>query len=303
MDNETLLARLKQGKLLLCDGAMGTMLHEQGLQPGECPDSWCVSHPDAVRSVAEAYIAAGSDIVETNSFGANRCKLKAYGLAEKVSEFNRAAVALAKAAMGTRGYVAGSIGPTGCILAEEGGDAGREEVHEAFRGQAQALAEAGADLLLIETMSSLQEALLAIEAARQSTSVPLACTFTFQKHPKGFRTMMGLKPDRAAREAAAAGAVIVGANCSSGIVDMIAVAREMRGACPAIPILIQPNAGAPVLEDGKTVFKQGPECMASHMPELLQAGASIVGGCCGTTPAHIAAMAQVLKSTTTCGAQ
>jgi 5-methyltetrahydrofolate--homocysteine methyltransferase len=296
MAYETLLTRIGRGEVLLCDGATGTMLHERGLQPGECPDSWCISHPEVVKSVAEAYALAGSDIVETNSFGATAFKLKPYGLADKVSEINRAAVALAKAAIGDRGYVAGSIGPTGHILTEEGGDASSAEFYEAFKEQAVALADAGADFVLIETMSSLLEALQAIKAAKENTQVPVACTFTFQKHPKGYRTMMGLTPERAAKQASAAGADIVGANCSSGIDDMIEVSRQMRGACPALPIFIQPNAGAPVLENGKTVFKQTPEHMASCVPELLLAGANIVGGCCGTTPNHIAAMARVIRA-------
>lgn len=295
MANETLLTRLREGTVLLCDGAMGTMLHEQGLQPGECPDSWCVSHPEAVRSIAEAYIAAGSDIVETNSFGANSCKLASYGMGDRVSEFNRAAVALAKEAMGVKGYVAGSVGPCGRILSEEGGDISNSEVYEVFKEQSIALAEGGADFILLETMSSMLEAIQAIKAAKEGTALPVACTFTFQKHPKGYRTMMGLKPERAAREAVSAGADIVGANCSTGIADMTSIAREMRAACPDVPILIQPNAGAPVLEDGKTVYRQSATDMASLLPELLRAGANIVGGCCGTTPAHITAMAEALQ--------
>jgi 5-methyltetrahydrofolate--homocysteine methyltransferase len=296
MTNENLLTSLKQGELLLCDGAMGSMLHQQGLQPGECPESWCLSHPDVVRSIAEAYIAAGSKVVETNSFGANPLKLKLYGLASKTTEINRAAVMLAKTAMGNRNYVAGSVGPTGHILTQEGGDTSNEEVYAAFKEQIIALAEAGADFILIETMSSIHEAVQAIKAARENTFLPVACTFTFQAHPKGARTMMGLKPDRAATEATYAGAEIVGANCSSGIGDMIEIVRQMRAACPEVPILVQPNAGAPVLEDGKTVYKETPEYMASRLPELLQAGANIVGGCCGTTPDHIAAMARVLRT-------
>lgn len=291
---ETLLARLAQGEVLLCDGAMGTMLYEQGLQPGECPDSWCLSHPDVVKSIAQAYIAAGSDIVETNTFGANAFKLSPYGLTNKVADINRAAVTLVKAAIGDHGYVAGSIGPTGHILVDEGGDITPEQAYEAFKEQAIAQAEAGADFFLIETMSSLHESLQAIKAAKENTNVPVACTFTFQKSPKGFRTMMGLKPDRAAKEAVNAGAQIVGANCSSGIEDMIEVAREMRAACRDVPILIQPNAGAPVLENGKTVFKHTPDYMASRLSELLQTGVNLVGGCCGTNPHHIAAMRDVI---------
>lgn len=295
MGCEDILTRVTRGDVLLCDGAMGTMLHQQGLQPGECPDEWCLSHPDVVKSIAASYIAAGSDIVETDTFGANALKLIPFGLADKAAAINRAGVSLAKSAMASRGYVAGSIGPTGHILSQEGGDMSPEQAYDVFREQAVSQADAGADLLLIETMSSLYEAIQAIKAAKENTSVPVACTFTFQKSPKGFRTMMGLKPERAAKEAVNAGAQIVGANCSSGIEDMVEVAKEMRTACPDVPILIQPNAGTPVLEDGKTVFKHTPEYMAARLPELLRAGANIVGGCCGTTPNHIVAMVQAIK--------
>ncbi|MGE5569256.1 MAG: homocysteine S-methyltransferase family protein [Rhodospirillales bacterium] len=290
------LKRVAQGEVLIFDGALGTFLHSKGLQAGECPESWCVSHPDVVKSIAEAYIASGSDVVTTNSFGANSFKLAAYGLADKVREFNRAAARLVKEAMSGRGFVAGSIGPTGQIVVDEGGDATPEQLYEAFREQALALAEGGVDAICMETMSSLAEALQAVKAAKENTSLPVICTFTFEAGVKGFRTMMGLKPDRAAREAAAAGADIVGANCGSGIANMIEIVRQMRAAAPETPILAQPNAGVPVVEGGKTVFKETPEYMASRVAELIDAGANIVGGCCGTTPNHIAAIVAAVRS-------
>jgi len=286
-----LLARVRDGEVLISDGAMGTFLHAKGLAPGECPESWCVSHPDVVQGIAQAYIDAGSDIVETNSFGGTSFKLKPYGCAASVAEFNRAAAALAKQAMGGRGYVAASVGPTGHIVEEEGGDTTPEALYASFAEQVKALAEGGADAICIETMSSLTEAVQAIRAAKENTSLPVICTFTFEPGAKGFRTMMGLKPDRAAREAAAAGADVVGANCGNGIVNMLEITRQMRAAVPDVPILIHANAGAPVVEDGKTVFKETPEFMASRIKELIEAGANIVGGCCGTTPEHIRAMA------------
>jgi 5-methyltetrahydrofolate--homocysteine methyltransferase len=254
-----------------------------------------VSHPDAVRSIAEAYIDAGSDIVETNSFGCSSFKLKPYGLTEKVAEFNRAAASLAKQAMGGRGFVAASVGPTGHILEDEGGDTTPKQLYEAFKQQVVALAEGGADAICIETMSSLEEAKQAIRATKENTKLPVICTFTFEAGAKGFRTMMGVKPDRAAREAVAAGADIVGANCGNGIANMIEITRQMRAAVPNTPILIHANAGIPVVENGKTVFKETPEYMASRVEELVRAGANIIGGCCGTNPQHIAAMAAVVK--------
>ena len=291
----SLLERIAQGEVLVSDGAMGTFLHAKGLQAGECPESWCVSHPDVVQSIAAAYVESGSDIVETNSFGGSAFKLKPYGHSEQVVQFNRAAATLAKAATGGKGYVAASVGPTGHIVEEEGGDTTPEALYAAFREQVVALAEGGADAICIETMSSLTEAVQAIKAVKENTTLPVICTFTFERGAKGFRTMMGTKPDRAAREAVAAGADIIGANCGNGIANMIEITKQMRAAAPDTPILIHANAGAPEVEDGKTVFKETPEYMASRVNELIVAGANIIGGCCGTTPGHIAAIAEAVR--------
>lgn len=294
---KSLIERISAGEILISDGAMGTFLHAKGLGPGECPESWCVSHPDVVQGIAEAYIAAGSDIVETNSFGGSVYKLKAYGMGDRVAEFNCAAAALARKAMGDKGYVAASIGPTGHIAEEEGGDVTAEDLYNAFKEQAVALAEGGADAICVETMSSLVEAVQAVKAAKENTALPVICTFTFEAGARGFRTMMGLKPDRAAREAVAAGADVIGSNCGNGIANMIEITRQMRAAAPNTPILIHANAGAPVVEDGKTVFKETPDYMASRVRELIDAGANIIGGCCGTNPGHIAAMAKAARTT------
>jgi 5-methyltetrahydrofolate--homocysteine methyltransferase len=292
---KTLLERIAGGEVLVSDGAMGTLLHEKGLTAGECPESWCVSHPEVVRDIAAAYVAAGSNIVGANSFGGSSFKLKLFGLADKVAEFNCAAAKLAKQAIGERGYVAASVGPTGHIAEEEGGEISSAQFYEAFREQVAAQAEGGADAICVETMSSLLEALQAVKAAKENTNLPVICTFTFESRPKGFRTMMGLSPERAAKEAAAGGADIVGANCGNGIANMIEITRQMRAAVPRVPILIHPNAGVPVVENGRTVFKETPEFMASHVAGLIAAGANIIGGCCGTTPKHIAAIAAEVK--------
>jgi 5-methyltetrahydrofolate--homocysteine methyltransferase len=208
---------------------------------------------------------------------------------------NLAAVALAKQAMAGKGYVAASVGPTGRIVEDEGGDVTPQDLYEAFKEQVMAFEEGGADALCIETMASLSEALQAIKAAKENTKFPVICTFTFEPGARGFRTMMGVTPERAAREAVAAGADIVGANCGNGIVNMIEITRQMRAAQPNTPILINANAGMPVLEGEKTVFKETPEFMASKVKDLIEAGAQIIGGCCGTTPEHIAAMARAIK--------
>ena len=288
--------RVAQGDILISDGAMGTYLQAKGLKPGECPEWWCISHPDVVKGIHEAYVAAGADIIETNSFGGTCYKLKSYGLADKVGELNLAAVALAKQASAGRVYVAASVGPTGRIMEDEGGDASPQDLYKAFQEQVVALQEGGADALCIETMASLTEALQAIKAAKENTKLPVICTFTFEAGARGFRTMMGVTPERAARESVAAGADIVGANCGNGIVNMIEIARQMQGAQPSTPILINANAGMPVLEGEKTVFKETPEFMASKVIDLINAGAQIIGGCCGTTPDHIAAMAKAARA-------
>ena len=289
--------RVAQGDILISDGAMGTYLQAKGLKPGECMESWCVSHPEVVKGIHEDYIAAGADILETNSFGGTSYKLEPYGLAHKVRELNLAAVALAKSVSRRTGraYVAASVGPTGRIAEDEGGDVTPQDLYKAFQEQVVALEEGGADALCIETMASLTEALQAIKAAKDNTKLPVICTFTFEAGARGFRTMMGVTPERAAREAVAAGADIVGANCGNGIVNMIEIARQTRAAQPNTPILINANAGLPVLEGEKTVFKESPEFMASKVIDLINAGAQIIGGCCGTTPDHIAAIAERLK--------
>jgi 5-methyltetrahydrofolate--homocysteine methyltransferase len=293
-----LLKRIKAGEILISDGAMGTFLHAKGLEGGECPEAWCVTHPKAVKEIAEAYVEAGSDLVETNSFGGSCFKLKNYKLVDKVHDFNFAAANLAKKAMGDKGFVAASVGPTGHIVADEGGDTTPEALYYAFKEQVVALAEGGADAICIETMSSITEAEQAIKAAKENTKLPVICTFTYEAGAKGFRTMMGAKPDRASKAAVAAGADIVGANCGNGIRNMIEITRQIHAAVPNTPILIHSNAGPPIMENGKTVFKETPEYMASYVPELVEAGANIIGGCCGTTPAHITAMAKAAKTLT-----
>lgn len=274
---------------------MGTFLQAKGLQPGECPESWCTAHPEAVKSIAEAYINAGSDIVETNSFGGTSYKLREFGLGDKVAEFNKAAAKLAKDAMGDKGYVAASVGPTGQIVEDEGGMVTEQDLYDSFKEQFLALAEGGADALCIETMSSVAEAVQAIKAAKENTSLPVICTFTFEPGARGFRTMMGVDPETSAKAAIKAGADVIGANCGNGIADMIEITKQMRAAAPNTPILIQANAGMPVFEDGKTVFKDTPEDMAGRVKELIAAGANIIGGCCGTNPNHITAMAKAAK--------
>jgi 5-methyltetrahydrofolate--homocysteine methyltransferase len=292
---KTLFERVAQGEILISDGAMGTFLHAKGLAPGECPESWCVSHADVVRDIAKAYVAAGADIVETNSFGGSSFKLKAFGLADQAAEFNRAAARLAKEAVAGKGYVAASVGPTGHIAEEEGGPVTASQFYESFKEQVIALAEGGADAICIETMWSVYEAAQAIRAVKENTPLPTVCTFTFELGKRGFRTTMGATPESAVRASLEAGADMVGANCGNGIANMIEITRQMRATAPQTPILIHANAGLPVVENGETVFKETPEYMASRVAELIAAGANVIGGCCGTNPNHIAAIAAEVK--------
>jgi 5-methyltetrahydrofolate--homocysteine methyltransferase len=293
---QNLLDRLAGGEILVSDGAMGSFLQSEGLPAGAPPESWCLERPAVVRGVAEAYLAAGSDMVLTNSFGGSPIKLARHGLGERAGEVNRAAAMLAREAAGSERLVAGSVGPTGRILRDEGGDADPEELYEAFCVQVAGLAEGGADAICVETMSSLPEALAAVRAAKEQTTLPVFCTFSFAPGRRGFRTMMGVTPELAAREATAAGADVIGTNCGNGIENMIEIVRQMRAAVADRPVLAQANAGMPELLDGSTVYPETPGFMSSRIGAMIAAGANIVGGCCGTTPLHISAIAAAARA-------
>jgi 5-methyltetrahydrofolate--homocysteine methyltransferase len=262
------------------------MLQAAGLEPGVCPETWNTDYPDRIESIARAYAAAGSEAVETNTFGANRFKLSHYGLQDKVVEFNRKAVEITRRAIGPGGIVLGSVGPTGILLMM--GEVSEEELYEAFKEQCVALAEAGADAICIETMTALDEAILAVRAARENTGLEVICTMTFDKTLQGeFRTMMGVSPEEMTISLREAGADIIGTNCGNGMENMIPIVEAIRRTDPGIPILVHANAGKPHYHDGKNTFDETPEITASYVPSLIRAGASCIGGCCGTTPEHI----------------
>jgi 5-methyltetrahydrofolate--homocysteine methyltransferase len=289
-----ILAAVKSGRVLVSDGAWGTFLQQKGLKPGECPELWCLERRAEVLDVARSYVTAGADMIESNSFGGSRCKLDHYGLGDRASAINQAAAAISREAAGPHKWVIGSIGPTGKVLVT--GEVTEDELYAAFKEQALALATGGADALCIETMSAADEASLAVRAARENTNCEVLCTFTFQRGAKGYRTMMGLSPAQAAQAALKAGARIIGANCGNGMAQMVEIVREMRAAADTTPILVHANAGLPKTVNGVDVFPESPEEMASRVPALVEAGAHIVGGCCGTTPAHIQAIRKAVDA-------
>jgi len=283
-----LLDRLNERKLLVSDGAWGTLLQAKGIRGGDCPEEWNISHSDEVKSVAAAYAEAGSDMILTNTFGGSVFKLAKMNHADRVAEFNSAGARLSLEAA-PQAIIAGSVGPTGEFI-EPIGDVSEEQMEAAFSEQIAAILGAGLKVICVETMSALEEATCAIRAARKlDPSVDVIVTMTFATTPKGYRTMTGIDPSRAGKELIDAGADVVGSNCGNGIEQMIGIAAELRKITDA-PILIQPNAGLPELIQGKTVYRQSPEQMASKVKDLIEAGANIVGGCCGTTPDHIVAM-------------
>jgi 5-methyltetrahydrofolate--homocysteine methyltransferase len=291
----TLLELISQGKTLVSDGAWGTFLQAKGLQAGECPELWNIDHPEAVLDIAQGYIDAGADTIETNSFGGNRFKLEGFGLENMVYDINYKAAEISRKAAGADKYVLGSIGPTGKMLLM--GDVTEEELYDAFKEQAVALYEGGSDALVIETMTALDEASIAVRAARENTPCEVICTMTFDHLVTGdYRTMMGVSPAEMVSALKEAGVHIVGANCSNGIEGMIKITEEIRSVDKEIPVLIHANAGLPILQGMCTVFPESPEMMAEFAPKLAQAGANIIGGCCGTTPSHIHKLAEVLHT-------
>ncbi|MDR3645088.1 MAG: homocysteine S-methyltransferase family protein [Clostridia bacterium] len=277
------------GKILVSDGAWGTFLYKKGLKAGECPELWCIDRFDDVKDIAKCYIDAGSDMTESNSFGGSSLMLGKLGLANRAAEINEAAARASREAAGDDKWVIASIGPTGKMLVME--EVTEEEMYDSFKEQAIALEKGGADALCIETMSDIGEATLAIKAAKENTKCEVICTFTYSKTVRGdYKTMMGVSPVDAAKASLEAGADIIGANCGNGMERMIEIVKEIRTVAPKTPILIHANAGLPTNINGVDVFPETPEMMASFVDQLIDSGANIIGGCCGTTPDHIRAI-------------
>lgn len=288
-----LVAFIAGEETILLDGAMGTQLIDQGLSPGTAPEEWNLTNAEAIVAVHKAYIEAGSQIILTNSFGGSSSRLAMHDLGDRVVELNQAAARVGRMAADTAShavFVAGSIGPTGRML-EPLGDLSPQDARQAFAEQAEALAQGGADLLWIETMSDLEEAKAAIEAARSACNLPIAATLTFDTHG---RTMMGISPQQAAQELEHYDLIAFGANCGNGPAEIESVIAAMHEAAPGRRLIAKSNAGVPRERDGQIVYDGSPEVMAEHAVRVRSLGARLIGACCGSTPAHIRAMARAL---------
>ncbi len=284
-----LLQRLERGDLLISDGATGTFLQQHGLEPGGCPEEFNASRPEVVREMTRQYFEAGSDMALTNSFGGSVFMQKKYGYGERVAEFNRLAAEHARSQAPDGRFVVGSVGPTGEFL-EPLGPVTETEMYNAFAEQVKALEEGGADAVVMETMTAIEEAALAVRAARENTSLVVMATMVFDRGPRGFFTMMGVTPERAVHAMTDAGAHVVGSNCGNGIDNMVEIACRMRAETDGF-LLIHSNAGIPAMRDGQIIYPESPEYMAERFRELADIGVNIVGGCCGTGPDHIRALA------------
>lgn len=291
---ESLRARLEQTAVIIADGAMGTMLFQRGLRPGECPEKMNLEKPEVLEEIAGLYLNAGAEILQTNTFGGSPLNLARYGLDDKTEEINASAVRAVRKVAGDKAYVTASCGPCGRML-EPYGDTSEAVVFDSFSRQLKALIAEGVDMISVETMTDLTEATLAVKAAKSVSSSVLVCaTMTFELTPRGFYTMMGTSVEQAAKGLAEAGADIIGSNCGNGIENMVKVAEEFKKHSSK-PIIIRSNAGNPQLVHGVSVFPETPEFMADHCAGLMKTGVKIIGGCCGTTPQHIAAFKKACR--------
>ena len=288
-----------QTRRLVCDGAMGTQLFLAGLESGACGEAWNLTHPDRVLAIQRRYAEAGADCIITNTFGGSRIMLRRHGHESDLAALNAAGVKLTREAFGGRpGYVLGDIGPLGALL-EPYGELSETDALSALEEQAVALVKAGADAIIIETQTGLEELGLAIDAAKAAKAPCIIASLAYDLSMDGtfYKTMMGIAPEQAAEFAQERGANIIALNCGTGM-DMhgaAMVGKLYRESC-SLPIMVQPNAGLPVLENLKAVYKQLPADMAKDVPEVLATGVGIVGSCCGSTPDHTSAIRQVVDS-------
>ena len=276
---------------VITDGAWGSQIQSLGLRPGECPDNWNLDNPAAVRQVASSYVAAGSRIILTNTFGANRIMLERHGLSDKAAAINKAGAIISREAAQDAAFVFGSIGPTGKMAFS--GEVTESELIEAFAEQAIALAEGGVHGFVIETMSELAEARSALKAAQQ-IGLPVVVSMTFDSGKGYERTMMGITPEEASEELKVAGADVIGANCGMGTEYIVSICSRLRSTTN-LPIWIKPNAGLPEVFNGSVTYKSTPESFAGYAMKIQAAGANFIGGCCGTDPEYIRALRRVFS--------
>lgn len=283
------LQDLVKAKTVLLDGAMGTALMKRGLPPGMPGERWNLENPEAVRDVHAAYIGAGSDVVQTNTFGGTTLRLASHGLENRFEEINREAVRVAREAAGDDHIVAGNLGPSGLFMPPVG-EADPGALEEAFTAQAEVLARAGAEAIFIETMLDLEEALLALRGAKKGApGLAVSVCMIFEKKKKGFFSPMGNRPADSAKRLADEGADLVGANCSMGSVEMLEMASDMISAVE-IPVVMKPNAGLPETKGTEVVYRQEPDDFAKDLLAMVKMGARAVGGCCGTDERFIGAL-------------
>ncbi len=291
---ESILKRLKNGEIFIADGAMGSLLMQRGLPAGMPPETFNLSHPEILEEIARLYYKAGAEILQTNTFGASPLKLADYSLEEKTEEINRNALKAVINAVDGSVFISASCGPSGKLL-KPYGDIESEVMYNNFYRQLNVLINDGIDVVCIETMTDVQEAVLAVKAAKSIASdIPVMATMTFDSTPRGFFTIMGVNIPTAVQQLTAAGADIVGSNCGNGIEKMILIAREFNQLTP-VPLIIQSNAGLPELKNNLLYYPETPGFMAEKSKKLVQAGVSIIGGCCGTTPEHIHEIRKALK--------
>lgn len=289
------LERLNGGEILVADGATGSNLQKMGLKPGKPPEDLVIDDPDAILKLASSFVEAGSDIILTCTFGGTRLRMKDSKYQDRTPEVNMRAAEIARKAASTRTdvLVAGSMGPVGALI-EPYGPLKAEDVRATFAEQAKALAEGGVDLLLIETMFSFEEATAAFEGAKSVTDLPIVVSFSYDR---GTRTMMGVKPKDVIKRYSEMGAALVGANCGTTLENMEAVVKEYAATAPNFPLWVKPNAGVPHMdiETEQGVYDMTPEDVANYAKKYVELGARVVGGCCGNTAEHVAAIVRAVK--------
>ena len=288
-----ILDRLEAGDTLIFDGATGTYLQNNGLEPGGSPELMNATHPEVVKGMSKQYYDAGSDIVLTNSFGGNKFMLERYGAGDRLFELNRLAAEHARSVAPEGKFVSGSIGPTGEFI-EPLGTATEDELYDTFSEMSKAFEAGGADAVMIETQLAIEEAVIAVRAAKETTGLVVMATMVFDKGPRGYFTMMGVTPEQAVEGLEEAGADVVGTNCGNGIEKMVEIAARMRAVTDKY-LVIQSNAGIPIIKNGETCYLETPEFMAKHYGDLAELPINILGGCCGTTAEHIRKLIQSVR--------